>query len=358
MLEFRTEQLNQELLQNLHEEFHENLADAENLIIELEHQPKETEKLSALFRNIHTVKGNLSIAQLPPLIPVLQELEDVLSLVRQGELEFNPKIGDLSLLLLDHVKTFLNDSLESETVFYDAKLYEDVGIQINKISTHSDPELQILKALALLNHNQPSLIEIEESMLHNQFPEQYPDLTYFANLIPSVENRMPQWKGRTNRLLNLAHRMLDGSQYDFDFEQIAAAIYTHDIAMSFLPIKLLSREQPMTQNEKKQIKAHVYACSFLLSQSEHWQQASRILHEHHEWVNGLGYPKGLTENDIHPGAMCLSIIHAYEAITHGHYYKSDYQRPVKRALVELSKLSNQQFSAFWVERLITSLYIH
>ena len=85
MSEFRTEQLDHEIVNELLEEFNENLSHAENQIIDLELHPNNNETLNALFRNIHTVKGNLGMAQLLPLVPVLQELEDVLSLLRQGE---------------------------------------------------------------------------------------------------------------------------------------------------------------------------------------------------------------------------------------------------------------------------------
>ncbi|MCJ8313811.1 MAG: Hpt domain-containing protein [Saccharospirillaceae bacterium] len=362
MSEFRTEQLDQEIVYELLEEFTENLSQAENQIIDLEQHPNNNETLNALFRNIHTVKGNLGMAQLLPLVPVLQELEDVLSLLRQGELVFNSKIGDLSLLLLDHVQQFLNDSVSSDSVLYDAQLYEDVGIEINKISNHSDPDQQILKAISLLDPNffYSTQLDVhsETNAFHQNISEQYPELSYFFQLMPVVESRLPRWKGRTTRLLNLAQRMCELNQSEFDFEQLAAAIYAHDIAMSFLPLKLLTHAQPMTKVEYTQVKSHVFACGYLLAQSDHWKEAARILNEHHEWVNGNGYPKGLTEQNIHPGALCLSVLHAYEAITHGHYYQSDYQRPMKQALSELSKLSNQQFSSHWVTCLLNSVYLH
>ena len=362
MSEFRTENLDNEIVNELLEEFSENLSNAENQIIDLELHPENNDTLNALFRNIHTVKGNLGMAKLMPLVPVLQELEDVLSLLRQGDLVFSAKIGDLSLLLLDHVQQFLNDSVSSDNVLYDAQLYENVGNEINKITKFSDPDTQIMKAIALLDPN-TSFQNIPNTQakkfeFHQNISEQYPDLSYFFQLMQVVESRLPMWTGRTSRLLTMAQRMHDMKQPNFDFEQLAAAIYAHDITMSFLPLKLLTHAQSMSNVEYEQVKSHVFACGFLLAQSDHWKEAARILNEHHEWVNGKGYPQGLTEKDIHPGALCLSVIHAYEAITHGHYYHSNYQRPVKLALCELSKLANEQFSNQWVECLLNSVYVH
>ena len=362
MSEFITENLDSDIVHELLEEFSENMSSAENQIIDLELHPDDSETLNALFRNIHSVKGNLGMAKFLPLVPVLQELEDVLSLLRQGELVFTSKIGDLSLLLLDHVQQFLNDSISSDSVLYDAQLYENVGIEINKISKFTDTDQQIAKAISLLNPNfnyQMSLdSQAQKVEFHHNISEQYPELSFFFQLMPVIESRLPMWTGRTSRLLSLAQRMFEISKPDFEFEQLAAAIYAHDIAMSFLPLKLLTHAQPMTNEEYKQVKSHVFACGFLMAQSDHWKVAARILNEHHEWVNGKGYPEGLTEANIHPGAQCLSVIHAYEAITHGHYYHSNYQRPVKQAFNELSKLSNEQFSTHWVECLLKSVHVH
>ena len=297
-----------------------------------------------------------------PLVPVLQELEDVLGLVRQGNIEFNAKIGDLSLLLLDHVRNFLNDSVHQTRVLYDADLYEQVGSQINQIAGHPDPEQLIVRAISLLDPktqiNKKNARANAQQPLHHKITEHYPELSYFAQLVPIVEARVPKWQGRISRLLSLAQRLLHVQKQPFAFEQLAAAIYVHDIAMSFLPLQLLNHAQPMSSDEKKQVQAHVYACSFLLSQSEHWQEASRILHEHHEWVNGAGYPKGLLEEEVHPGALCLSVLHAFESITHGHYCQEEYKRPVKRAMAELSRQSGSQFSVYWVQQLLNVVHVH
>jgi HD-GYP domain-containing protein (c-di-GMP phosphodiesterase class II) len=351
---FQTEQLDAELAQDCFDDFGEKLVSSESLIIELEQHPSHDTSLRSLFRTIHSIKGNLGLTGYAPLVPVLQELEDILDLVRQGDLTFNPKIGDLTLLLLDHVRRFLDDSLVSSTVEYDSELYKKVGGAIKEIADHHEPEKQLLTAISLLDpQTKLDSLEISES-----FTVDYPELAYFSGLLPAIETRMPKWQGRVPRLIALCERMnqLDGNECDI--EQIAAALYTHDIAMSFLPKSLLISEKSISENEYNHVKRHVYACSFLLSQSDHWELAAQILLEHHERVDGGGYPKGLSENDICEGAKCIAVAHAYEAITHGHYYETQHKRPIMRAVMEISANAGNQFSEKWVRHLMKAVQVH
>jgi HD-GYP domain-containing protein (c-di-GMP phosphodiesterase class II) len=88
----------------------------------------------------------------------------------------------------------------------------------------------------------------------------------------------------------------------------------------------------------------------MLNKMQKWDEAATITYQHHERVDGKGYPEGLTENQIHDGAKILSIIDAFDAITQSRAYAASVKRPFIRAVLEINSQVGTQFSSVWVER--------
>jgi len=86
----------------------------------------------------------------------------------------------------------------------------------------------------------------------------------------------------------------------------------------------------------------------LMRYMTNWREASFIVLQHHEQVNGAGYPYGLGDKDICDGAKILSIVDLVDARTHERVYATLLKRPLLRAAIELGKYSGIQFSEQWV----------
>ena len=71
-----------------------------------------------------------------------------------------------------------------------------------------------------------------------------------------------------------------------------------------------------------------------------------MIAQHHEMVDGRGYPNGLTEDGIVPGAKILAIIDAFESVTLKHSHRG-HGRSLLRAVAEINA-SDRQFSAEWI----------
>jgi HD-GYP domain-containing protein (c-di-GMP phosphodiesterase class II) len=76
------------------------------------------------------------------------------------------------------------------------------------------------------------------------------------------------------------------------------------------------------------------------------ERSDKNVEQHHERLDVTGYPKGLKEKDIVPGAKLLAIIDAFEAMTHERIDRH-YKKSVLRAIAELNACENQ-FSSQWV----------
>ena len=70
--------------------------------------------------------------------------------------------------------------------------------------------------------------------------------------------------------------------------------------------------------------------------------------QHHERVDGSGYPLGLKEDDICDGAKLLAILDTYDAMTHSRAHNQDSRMSKKQAVIELNRAAKGQFSMKWV----------
>ena len=175
------------------------------------------------------------------------------------------------------------------------------------------------------------------------------DLLFFAELMAAGEHRSPFWHGRGPRLLDLALAMNQTAGQPVEPAQLAAAVCLHDLGMAFLPLDLLHKGSELNREERRQVQSHPRQACELLKRMPAWATASEIILQHQEHADGSGYPKGLREAEIHPGALLLNIADTFDARPHERAHQTLSKRPRLRAILEINNLAGQQFSAHWVE---------
>ena len=74
---------------------------------------------------------------------------------------------------------------------------------------------------------------------------------------------------------------------------------------------------------------------------------------HHEWWDGTGYPHGLTGENIPIISRILTIVDAYDVMSHNRVYKKAVSK--KKAIEELKRCSGTQFDPDLVEKFIDIL---
>jgi len=88
MANFIPEELESDILADLSEEIQELHEASEQTLIELELTPNDNELQRSLFRSVHTIKGDLGLVGFLPMIEVLHYLDDILDLLRKGEISY------------------------------------------------------------------------------------------------------------------------------------------------------------------------------------------------------------------------------------------------------------------------------
>ena len=275
-------------------------------------------------------------------------------------------MSDLVLLSMDRVKIFVENCIQNGKAEYDASLFNLLIIQISKISPSNsaehdkilseavlllDPSLDVRAFSADLQHgdNRPPPSKLATTGIPKHLSQQkHGDILFFRELMKPIEKRSMYWNGRGDRIAKLAAYVNKVAGLPIDEDQLAVACYMHDFGMAFMPIEILHKQGRMIETEFNLMRSHVYKSARLLEHLDHWDEARKIVMQHHERMDGSGYPLGLKEADTCDGAKLLGILDTFDAITHNRAHKSHVVHPKKRAVIEINRIQDGQFCPKWL----------
>lgn len=115
----------------------------------------------------------------------------------------------------------------------------------------------------------------------------------------------------------------------------------HDIGKIGLPAGLLEKPGALTLEERRQMELHSEIGERILSNVEDYAEIASIVRHHHERVDGLGYPDGLTGQDIPLIAKIIAVADAYNAMTSDRPYRD--AMPSRVARLRLAQAVESQF---------------
>ena len=117
---------------------------------------------------------------------------------------------------------------------------------------------------------------------------------------------------------------------------LTKAAYYHDLGKIFVDDHILNKPGQLDEIEYEEIKKHVSNAKEMIL--EHFSvDIYNIIIQHHERVNGSGYPYGLKGDDICEEAMILAVCDCFDAMITNRVYKNG--KSTEIALLELKELS-------------------
>ncbi|GAB2908809.1 HD-GYP domain-containing protein [Rheinheimera gaetbuli] len=141
---------------------------------------------------------------------------------------------------------------------------------------------------------------------------------------------------------------------DHTIEQLATGALLHDIGKIQVPNAILNKPGRLTDDEFISMRKHVEFSRDILLQTEGISTVSiDVAANHHERLDGRGYPQGLSGGQISQHARMIAIVDTYDAITATRVYK-DGQSGIK-ALKILRKDSPSHFDADLVTQFIAAV---
>ena len=340
-----------DIVSDLKDELDEKRQSCNDHLLTLENEPENSKTVDLLFRDVHTVKGDLGIMGIAQYLSLMQAIEDVLDNLRKGEKPYTPALGDVLLLSLDLTFTELDKFINGEDDF-DQTAYDQLADMIAKLAKLSGAEAQ-QQTLAIVQTLAPETAPVKEMQAQQEkeyFTEEEinEEVAFFMQLSLLVDQRSTYGTGRTERLFELAMTMNQLAGNPIRSSQLQTALYLHDIGMAFVPKGMVTKASSLSQHDWEWVKNHVTTIHQLISPFSVWNEAAEIILHHHERLDGSGYPKQLTENHICEGAKLLAIVDTFEAITQTRAYQDSTQRPMVRAIMEINQQAGQLFCPKWV----------
>ncbi|MEA2125675.1 MAG: hypothetical protein QOI80_2457 [Solirubrobacteraceae bacterium] len=170
-------------------------------------------------------------------------------------------------------------------------------------------------------------------------------------LMLSLEEKDRSTEQHTRRVAMLAVRV--GEQLRLPpatLRHLAVGGLLHDIGKLSVPDAILTKPDKLTEAEFAEIKRHPGAGLKLLRELGGFPDAvHRLVHEHHERLDGSGYPQGLADHELGIGPRLLAICDVFDALTDDRVYRSAWE--VEDALALLRSEAGTKLDARCVHAL-------
>jgi HD-GYP domain-containing protein (c-di-GMP phosphodiesterase class II) len=170
----------------------------------------------------------------------------------------------------------------------------------------------------------------------------------------TIEKRDPYTAGHQRRVTKLCRVI--ATIIGFSWERIqgfrmAAAI--HDLGKIRVPAEILSKPGRLTENEFGIIKTHPQIGFDILKGIEFSWPIAQIVLQHHERMDGSGYPQGLSGEDILPEARILAVADVVEAMSSHRPYRP--ALGLEKATAEIRQQSGILYDADVVDACLKAL---
>ncbi|MDQ1329750.1 MAG: hypothetical protein QG578_12 [Thermodesulfobacteriota bacterium] len=163
-----------------------------------------------------------------------------------------------------------------------------------------------------------------------------------------VESRDPYTAGHQKRVADLAVAIAIELGYSNDrVESIRMGSLIHDIGKIHIPVEILSKPGKLSDIEFKLMKTHPSQGYDILKKADFIPVIATMVHQHHERINGSGYPFGIKGDEILPESRILAVADTVEAMASHRPYRASLG--INPALDEIKKGRGYLYDADMVD---------
>jgi putative two-component system response regulator len=156
------------------------------------------------------------------------------------------------------------------------------------------------------------------------------------SLVAAIELRDPYTAGHQRRVTRLACAIArEMGLPEEQIEGIHMAALIHDMGKITVPAEILSKPSPLSKLEYGLIKNHAQVGHDVLKGMDFPWPLAQIVLQHHERLDGSGYPQGLSGEEIMLEARILAVADVVEAMASHRPYRPP--RGLDKALEEISQ---------------------
>lgn len=203
------------------------------------------------------------------------------------------------------------------------KVFGVLSIYSSKSESFDADEVHLLEELAGdLSYGILNLRTSESNKKHEMLLREGLEQTILA-ISATVESRDPYTAGHQKRVAELATAIAEemGLTQD-EIEGIRFAAIIHDLGKIHIPAEILAKPGRLTEIEYMLIKTHPQAGYDIIKDVRFPWPIAQIILQHHEHLDGSGYPQGLKGEEILLQARIITVADVVEAISSHRPYRS------------------------------------
>lgn len=133
---------------------------------------------------------------------------------------------------------------------------------------------------------------------------------------------------------------------DFDLRRVRVTAALHDVGKLALPAEMFQRDRDWTSADVRAIRTHVF-----LPEDLQDDELDRVaIEQHHERLDGIGYPEGLRGEHIGALARVISVCEAFDAMVHESRHRG--AKSEAAAIEEIRRGAGTQFCPRVIEAFV------
>jgi len=160
----------------------------------------------------------------------------------------------------------------------------------------------------------------------------------------ALEMRDPYTFSHTRNVAGISEKIANVLGWDSNrLLAIKLAGELHDLGKISIPLDILNKPGKLNALEYRLIQEHVENCYNLIKDIDFPFALAEVIYQHHERLDGSGYPRGLKGDQITLEAKILAVSDVLEAMTHHRPYRE--AKGLEKACKELQKGRGVKYDA-------------
>ena len=246
---------------------------------------------------------------------------------------------------------------------YKSESVKNIFILTGKIAVDCYQEKPLILSnndtLTLTNKSNNHLFKaIEDTVIlvicnYQGFNQKMDQLEQLSNILTKLHQKDVKTKEHCLRVQQLTMKIADELNIHNNLlSDLFYAACFHDVGKIAIPTEILLKPGPLNDQEKEIIKKHPQI-SYQMIKDILSNEASQMVFQHHERIDGSGYPQGLAGDKINLGAKIIAVADAYDALVTSRPYCGSME--VNEAITILKQFESTHYDKQIINALINCL---
>ena len=187
-------------------------------------------------------------------------------------------------------------------------------------------------------HHQQMVRWMYDVMERNEAAMREVTLGTLSSLMNALDARSPYFQGHSRAVAMQAAAIAQTLGLDeSEVEEIRVAGLLHDVGMIGVPDSIVDKPGALTEAEAARIRSHCSQGAAIIEPMKHLGAVPGYVLEHHERLDGSGYPAGKRGEEISLGGQIVGISEAWTGILEGRAYREGREREEGMEILQMHR---------------------